>query len=155
MKQQTQQKHYHDRRARRRTFHMGDLVLARNFGRGSRWVHGCILQQTGSVSFKVKLEGDVIWHRPQDHFRKRASQDSFPSAEQKHHHDRRARRRTFHMRDLVLARNLGGYMVHGCILQQTDSVSFKVKLEGDVIWHRHQDHFRKRASQDSFPSRHK
>ncbi len=80
-RQQTQQKHHHDRRARRRTFHVGDLVLARNFGRGSRWVRGCILQQTGPVSFKVKLEGGVTWRRHQDHIRKRASQDSSPSAE--------------------------------------------------------------------------
>ena len=62
-KQQTQ-KFNHDQRARSRTFQVGDTVNVRNFATGNGWLPGIIEEETGSLSFQIKLQdGRVVrWH---------------------------------------------------------------------------------------------
>ena len=56
-KQQLQaQKAQHDRKAKPRTFTVGDNVFVKNFGAGDRWLPGRIVQVSGPVSFQVELE---------------------------------------------------------------------------------------------------
>ena len=41
---------------------MGDVVQARNYLGNRKWTPGTIIQQTGPVSARIKLEnGDVVW----------------------------------------------------------------------------------------------
>ena len=50
---------------------MGDLVYARNYGSGTKWIPGKVKEVTGPVSYKVELLQDgVVWRRHQDQLRK-------------------------------------------------------------------------------------
>jgi len=69
---QQQQKQTHDLRARTHSFTVGDLAYVRGYGSGqSNWIPSHIVQRTGPVSFKVKLESGIICRRHQDQLRKR------------------------------------------------------------------------------------
>ena len=68
---QRQQKLKHDTKAKNRTFHEGENVLVKNFGRGSRWLPGKIIEFSGSGSFRVRLEDGGLKRCHQDHIRKR------------------------------------------------------------------------------------
>ena len=53
---------------------MGDVVQARNYLGNRKWTPGTIIQQTGPVSARIKLEnGDVVW-RHHDQLLARESQ---------------------------------------------------------------------------------
>ena len=65
------QKQKHDSKAKVRTFHEGENVLVKNFGRGSRWLPGKIIEFSGSGSFRVRLEDGGLKRCHQDHIRKR------------------------------------------------------------------------------------
>jgi translation initiation factor IF-1 len=52
---QDQQKRAHDKGARPRDFSIGDLVYARNYGPGVRWLPGEIVSNIGSTMYEVKL----------------------------------------------------------------------------------------------------
>jgi len=68
---QQQQKQTHDLWACTRSFTIGDLVYARSYGSGqSNWIPAHIVQRTGPVSFKVKLDSGIICRRHQDQLRK-------------------------------------------------------------------------------------
>ena len=60
--QQTRQKGMHDRHAKARFFASGDAAYAlRYHGNKESWVHGSIVEQTGPLSYIVRLEdGSVI-----------------------------------------------------------------------------------------------
>ncbi|XP_064487549.1 uncharacterized protein K02A2.6-like [Ornithodoros turicata] len=58
-----------NRRARARTFNVGDTVLVRNFRGHPKWLRGVIVGQSGPVSFQVKVSsrtGVHVWRRHQD-----------------------------------------------------------------------------------------
>ena len=55
MKQQIQ-KFNHDQRIRSRTLQVGDTVNVRNFPTGNGWLPGIIEEETGSLSFRIKLQ---------------------------------------------------------------------------------------------------
>ena len=58
---QEQQKHGHDQRAKERSFNPGDPVYVRNFGQGTIWMPGTIVQARGPVAYTVSLEdGRVV-----------------------------------------------------------------------------------------------
>ena len=52
-------------------YELGDAVYARNFGYGSRWIPGLLVENTGPLSFKIESEGGTIWCRHVDHIRRR------------------------------------------------------------------------------------
>ena len=52
-------------------YKLGDAVYARNFGYGSRWIPGLLVEITGPLSFKIECEGGRIWCRHVDHIRGR------------------------------------------------------------------------------------
>lgn len=69
---QQQQKRAHDSRARTRHFAVGDFVYACGYGGGRpHWIPAQIVQRTGPVSFKVKLDGGITCRRHQDQLHRR------------------------------------------------------------------------------------
>lgn len=66
---QRQQKAQHDRRAKERSFGVGDAVFVKNFGSGRRWFPGQIVEVSGPVSFHVLLEDGRRKRCHQDHLR--------------------------------------------------------------------------------------
>jgi len=72
---QSKQKSYHDRSAKERDFGVGDMVYARNFGSGSQWLHGTVVEVTGPLSYKVKLPDGRVLRRHVDQVRRRWAED--------------------------------------------------------------------------------
>ena len=68
---QRQQKKQHDSKAKARTFKEGEAVLVKNFGQGSRWLPGKIIEFSSPGSFKVRLEDGRMKRCHQDDLRKR------------------------------------------------------------------------------------
>ncbi len=64
---QEKQKEGHDQRTQVRSFKVGDLVLARNFGSDPTWLSGCIKEARGPLSFLVQLEDGHNLRRHVDH----------------------------------------------------------------------------------------
>ena len=59
---QSRQKRQHDQHSRTRGVKLGDAVSVRNYSRGSKWVPGTIIQETGPLSVRVELEdGQTSW----------------------------------------------------------------------------------------------
>jgi len=63
----------YDQHASKRSINVGDTVYARNFGKGSLWLPGEVIQQTGPLSFKIQLEDNRVIRRHMNHIRLRAS----------------------------------------------------------------------------------
>ena len=65
LKQQAEQKQYHDNHSRVRMFAIGDKVIAKNFQAGPKWVQGTIVVCLSSVSYQVKVlmvcYGEGMW----------------------------------------------------------------------------------------------
>ena len=78
---QSRQKMTHDRHANVRIFKNGDLVYGlRYHDNEASWVTGIIEQQTGPVSYTVRLEGGAIVRRHIDQLQGRlASHQLVPS----------------------------------------------------------------------------
>ncbi|KAJ8356082.1 hypothetical protein SKAU_G00188760 [Synaphobranchus kaupii] len=55
-----------EQRAKERTFHAGDKVLARNYNNRPKWMPATILEQTGPVSYTVRTANDLVWKRHTD-----------------------------------------------------------------------------------------
>ena len=66
---QGRQKKWHDKRAKPRSFIIGDEVLVLNFGRGPKWLHGKITSIRGPVSVTVELADGRSVRRHYDHIR--------------------------------------------------------------------------------------
>ena len=64
---QERQKLSHDQKVRSRHFDKGDEVLAKNFGRGEKWLKGRVVQCRGPLSYRVFLEDGRSVRRHQDH----------------------------------------------------------------------------------------
>ena len=54
--QQSRQEKLHDHTAQQCDFAQGQVVYARNFREGERWIPGHIVEVTGPVSYNVELE---------------------------------------------------------------------------------------------------
>ena len=72
---QWQQKSTHNVSAKARKFSMGDKVYVRNFGQGTRWLHGVIEKITGPVSFIVRMEDGNERRCHQDQLRRRVGSE--------------------------------------------------------------------------------
>ena len=57
--------------ARNREFAVGDRVMARSYRQGQKWVDGIILERTGPLSYKIKVDGGSV-RRHVDQVRKDA-----------------------------------------------------------------------------------
>ena len=68
---QLQQKAKHDVTAKARVFNVGQTVFMKNFGAGQKWLSGKIIQVTGPVSFRVRLEDGREKRCHQDQLRPR------------------------------------------------------------------------------------
>ena len=69
---QLQQKQVHDDKARVQNFSVGERIYTWQYGRGAKnWVPGQIIEQMGSVSFRVELSDGTVCQRHQDQIRKR------------------------------------------------------------------------------------
>ena len=66
---QIRQKEDHDAHARSRNLQCEDLVYARNFGVGPKWLPGVLQKAVGQVSFEVRLDDGRSIHRHIDHLR--------------------------------------------------------------------------------------
>ena len=63
---QSIQKKQHDHHSRTRGVKLGDAVSVRNYSRGSKWVPGTILQETGPLSARVELQDGMVVRRHRD-----------------------------------------------------------------------------------------
>ena len=70
--EQERQKSIHDRRAKIREFSVGDLVYARNYGAGAKWLPGQVRGTLGSAMFEVILTDGREIRRHADQLRSRA-----------------------------------------------------------------------------------
>ena len=68
---QDRQKAAHDNRARVQDFVIGDLVYARNYGQGPRWLLGQVVEIAGSVVYTIQLEDGRRVKRHAEQLRKR------------------------------------------------------------------------------------
>ena len=75
-KKQMDQKARHDVRAKPRTFNEGDIVFAKNYGSGDRWLAGKVVKVAGPVSFHVKLQDGRIRRYHQDQLRHQVVDDT-------------------------------------------------------------------------------
>ena len=62
---QAEQKRYHDSHSIFCQFDVGQSVLVQNFGEGPKWISGTIIEQTGPVYYRIKVQ-DQVWHRHTD-----------------------------------------------------------------------------------------
>ena len=79
---QREQKERHDSRGKARTFNIGDPVFLKNFGAGSKWLPGKILETSGPVSFHVILEDGRHKRCHQDQLRPRVVGNGPPEMSQ-------------------------------------------------------------------------
>ena len=68
----------HDARGKSRTFRVGDSIFLKNYGAGSGWLPGKIIQRSGPVSFQVLLEDGRRKRCHQDQLRPRVVEDGPP-----------------------------------------------------------------------------
>ena len=61
-----------------RQFHAGDAVLARNYGRGEKWMPGVITEVLGTRHYMVEVFGN-LWKRHVDQLLRRAIDDTPPA----------------------------------------------------------------------------
>lgn len=64
---QEQQKFHHDKHSRYRQFSVKQSVLAKNFGRGPKWLRGSITRCLGPLSYRVFLQDGRSVRRHVDH----------------------------------------------------------------------------------------
>ena len=65
------QKEGHDKRAKVRSFEVGDSVYVKNHGRGDRWLSGTVVEQRGPLSYRIGLPDRRVVRCHQDHVRPR------------------------------------------------------------------------------------
>ena len=63
---QARQNNQHDQHSRSRRSSVGGGVQARNYSGNRKWTPGTIIQQTGPISARIKLENGDIVRRHQD-----------------------------------------------------------------------------------------
>ena len=66
---QGEQKRYHDKSAKERTFGVGDPMYAANFTGKPQWLSCIITEKTGPVSFRIRLLDGRMMRRHMDHIR--------------------------------------------------------------------------------------
>ena len=76
---QSRQKKQHDQHSRTRGVKLGDAVSVRNYSRGSKWVPGTIIQETGPLSVRVELEDGMVVRRHHDQLISRTTEPLCPS----------------------------------------------------------------------------
>ena len=76
---QSRQKKQRDQHSRKREVKLGDAVSVRNYSRGSKWVPGTIIQETGPLSVRVELEDGMVVRRHHDQLISRSTQPPCPS----------------------------------------------------------------------------
>ena len=79
---QDQQKKNHNVRSQSRSFVIGESVYARNYGQGSKWLPGLVIETEGSVLFRVRLIDGRIICRHVDQLRSRIGADGPSEAEE-------------------------------------------------------------------------
>ena len=72
---QQKQVESHNVHAKDRTLRVGDTVYVMNFTGKTKWLHGVIVEQTGPVSFRVRLDDGRVLRRHVDHVRSRRVND--------------------------------------------------------------------------------
>ena len=78
-----QQEQHYNTKTKARQFTIGDLVWARNFREGKRWVPGIIKESLGNVMYKVLIEGqDMTWRRHANQLKTRLAAWSIPDSVQ-------------------------------------------------------------------------
>ena len=58
-----QHKQLGSRETKLRKFEPGQLILARNYMRGPKWVQETVLCRSGHLSYQVNVGHDMIWRR--------------------------------------------------------------------------------------------
>ena len=76
---QSRQKKQHDQHSRTRGVRRGDAVSVRNYPRGSKWVPGTIIQETGPLSARLELEDGMVVRRHHDQLISRTKEPLCPS----------------------------------------------------------------------------
>ena len=79
---QERQKKAHDRSARPRHFTAGDNVYYRNYRQGPSWLPGVVVDQEGSVLFKIRLPDGKIVRRHVDQLRQRVASEETGSGDE-------------------------------------------------------------------------
>ena len=75
LQRQQKQAESHNAPAKDRTLRLGDTVFVMNFSGKIKWLYGVIVEQTGPVSFRIRLEDGRVVRRHIDHVRSRRVND--------------------------------------------------------------------------------
>ena len=76
---QSRQKKQRDQHSPKRGVKLGDAVSVRNYSRGSKWVPGTIIQETGPLSARVELQDGMVVRRHHDQLISRTTEPLCPS----------------------------------------------------------------------------
>ena len=71
---QAKQKALHDLHSKEREFTLGQLVLAKNFRQGAKWLPGKIIERLGLLTYLVQVKENLTWKRHVDQLRSRLCQ---------------------------------------------------------------------------------
>ena len=77
---QRKQKVWHDTKASQRSFEIGDLVYARNFGRGEVWLPAKVVSKSGPLSYVINWDSSGYARRHVDQLRKRIPANESPTS---------------------------------------------------------------------------
>ena len=58
-------------------FKEGDIVWARNYREGNKWVPGTIQRRQGPLTYKVKINDTLLWKRHVDQLRARVEEADY------------------------------------------------------------------------------
>ena len=75
LQRQQKQAESHNAHAKDRALRVGDTVFVMNFSGKTKWLHGVIVEQTGPVSFRIRLEDGRVVRRHIDRVRSRRVND--------------------------------------------------------------------------------
>ena len=70
------QKDYQDKRRTTRHLSVGQIVWARNFREGTKWVQATVVDQVGPLSYHVQVQNGEMWRRHIDHLRAGSEQST-------------------------------------------------------------------------------
>ena len=70
---QAAQKQQHDSKARSREIPVGSSVTVKDFRNPSVWKSGVVVQRTGPLSYRVRLDSGQVWRKHVDHLRQVAT----------------------------------------------------------------------------------
>jgi transposase InsO family protein len=82
-------------------FEEGDNVWARNYREGDKWVPASVVRRLGKLTYKVRVNGSLVWKRHVDQLKPRSEEDPFVTNYGNHQRQAEENGRAEQARELV------------------------------------------------------